>query len=74
MDQKVMKGPLVDIAATLFLLATVLLGGYLWLDFKKSQIEGGVSVIEQKQQVINKGLKDFEKSFESSVKVTNLEE
>lgn len=49
MDQKVMKGPLVDIAATLFLLATVLLGGYLWLDWKKSQIEGGVSVIEQKQ-------------------------
>ena len=69
-----MKGPLIDIAATLFLLATVLLGGYLWLDFKKSQIEGGVSVIEQKQQVINKSLKDLEKSFESSVKVTNLEE
>lgn len=69
-----MKDPLVDIAATLFLLATVLLGGYLWLDWKKSQIEGGVSVIEQKQQVINKSLKDFEKSFESSVKVTNLEE
>lgn len=69
-----MKGPLVDIAATLFLLTTVLLGGYLWLDWKKSQIEGGVSVIEQKQQVINKSLKDFEKSFESSVKVTNLEE
>ena len=74
MDQKVMKGPLVDIAATLFLLAAVLLGGYLWLDFKKSQIEGGVSVIEQKQQVINKSLKDLEKSFESSVKTTNLEE
>lgn len=69
-----MKGPMIDIAATLFLLATVLLGGYLWLDFKKSQIEGGVSVIEQKQQVINKSLKDLEKSFESSVKVTNLEE
>ena len=69
-----MKGPLTDIAVTLFLLATVLLGGYLWLDFKKSQIEGGVSVIEQKQQVINKSLKDLEKSFESSVKVTNLEE
>lgn len=69
-----MKGPLVDIAATLFLLATVLLGGYLWLDFKKSQIEGGVSVIEQKQQVINNSLKDLEKSFESSVKTTNLEE
>lgn len=69
-----MKGPLVDIAATLFLLATVLLGGYLWLDFKKSQIEGGVSVIEQKQQVINKSLKDLEKSFEVSVKTTNLEE
>lgn len=69
-----MKGPLVDIAATLFLLATVLLGGYLWLDWKKSQTEGGVSVIEQKQQVINKSLKDLEKSFESSVKTTNLEE
>lgn len=69
-----MKGPLVDIAATLFLLATVLLGGYLWLDWKKSQIEGGVSLIEQKKQVINKSLKDLEKSFESSVKVTNLEE
>lgn len=69
-----MKGPLVDIAATLFLLATVMLGGYLWLNWKKSQIEGGVSVIEQKQQVINKNLKDLEKSFESSVKVTNLEE
>lgn len=69
-----MKDPLVDIAATLFLLATVLLGGYLWLDWKKSQIEGGVSVIEQKQQVIDKSLKDLEKSFESSVKVTNLEE
>lgn len=69
-----MKGPLVDIAATLFLLATVLLGGYLWLDWKKSQIESGVSVVEQKQQVIDKSLKDLEKSFESSVKVTNLEE
>lgn len=69
-----MKGPLVDIAATLFLLATVMLGGYLWLDWKKSQIEGGVSVVEQKQQAINKSLKDLEKSFESSVKVTNLEE
>lgn len=74
MDQKVMKGPLTYIAATLFLLATVLLGGYLWLDWKKSQIEGGVSVIEQKQQVINKSLKDLEKSFERSVKTTNLEE
>jgi|GWRWMinimDraft_6_1066014.scaffolds.fasta_scaffold20483_3 hypothetical protein len=69
-----MKGPLVDIAATLFLLATVLLGGYLWLDWKKSQIEGGVSVIKQKQQAINKSLKDLEKSFENSVKTTNLEE
>lgn len=69
-----MKGPLIDICATLFLLATVMLGGYLWLDFKKSQIEGGVSVVEQKQQVINKSLKGLEKSFESSVKVTNLEE
>lgn len=69
-----MKGPMIDIAATLFLLATVLLGGYLWLDWKKSQIEGGVSVIEQKQQVINKSLKDLEKSFERSVKTTNLEE
>lgn len=69
-----MKDPMIDIAATLFLLATVLLGGYLWLDFKKSQIEGGVSVIEQKQQVINKRLKDLEKSFERSVKATNLEE
>lgn len=68
-----MKGLLIDIAATLFLLATVMLGGYLWLDWKKSQIEGGVSVIEQKQQVINKRLKDLEKSFESSVKTTNLE-
>lgn len=68
-----MKGPLIDIAATLFLLATVLLGGYLWLDWKKSQIEGGVSVIEQKQQVIDKSLEDLEKSFESSVKTTNLE-
>ncbi len=46
-----MKGPLIDIAATLFLLATVLLGGYLWLDWKKSQIESGVNVVEQKQQV-----------------------
>lgn len=69
-----MKGPMIDIAATLFLLATVLLGGYLYLDWKKSQIEGGVSVIEQKQQVINKSMKDLEKSFESSVKTTNLEE
>lgn len=69
-----MKGPLVDICATLFLLATVMLGGYLYLDWKKSQLEGGVSVIEQKQQVINKSLKDLEKSFESSVKTTNLEE
>lgn len=69
-----MKSPLIDIAATLFLLATVLLGGYLWLDWKKSQIEGGMSVIEQKQQVFNKSLEDLEKSFESSVKVTNLEE
>ena len=69
-----MKGPLIDIAATLFLLATVLLGGYLYLDFKKSQIESGVSVIEQKQQVIDKSLKDLEKSFESNVKTTNLEE
>lgn len=69
-----MKGPLIDIAATLFLLATVLLGGYLWLDWKKSQIEGGVSVVEQKQQAVNKSLKDLEKSFESSVKITNLEE
>jgi hypothetical protein len=69
-----MKGPLIDIAATLFFLATVMLGGYLYLDWKKSQIEGGVSVIEQKQQVINKSLKDLEKSFESSVKTTNLEE
>lgn len=69
-----MKGPLIDIAATLFLLATVLLGGYLWLDWKKSQIEGGVSVVEQKQQMINKSLKDLEKSFESNVKTTNLEE
>lgn len=69
-----MKGPLVDIAATLFLLATVILGGYLWLDWKKSQIEGGVSVVEQKQQVINKSLKDLDKSFESIVKATNLEE
>lgn len=69
-----MKGPLIDIAATLFLLATVMLGGYLWLNWKKSQIEGGVSVIEQNQQALNKSLKDLEKSFESSVKVTNLEE
>lgn len=69
-----MKGPLVDIAATLFLLATVLLAGYLWLDWKKSQLEGGVSIIEQKQQVFDKGLKDLEKSFERSVKVTDLEE
>lgn len=69
-----MKGPMIDICATLFLLATVLLGGYLWLDFKKSQIEGGVSVIEQKQQVINKSMKNLEKSFERSVKTTNLEE
>lgn len=69
-----MKGPLVDIAATLFLLATVMLGGYLWLGWKKSQLEGGISVFEQKQQVINKSLKDLEKSFESSVKTTNLEE
>lgn len=69
-----MKGPMIDIAATLFLLATVLLGGYLWLDWKKSQVEGRVSVIEQRQQVINKNLKDLEKSFESSVKTTNLEE
>lgn len=69
-----MKGPLIDIAATLFLLATVLLGGYLYLDWKKSQLEGGLSVIEQKQQVINKSLKGLEKSFESSVKTTNLEE
>lgn len=69
-----MKGPLIDISATLFLLATVLLAGYLYLDWKKSQIEGGVSVIEQKQQVINKNLKDLEKSFEHSVKTTNLEE
>jgi len=67
-------GPMIDIAATLFLLATVMLGGYLWLDWKKSQIEGGVSVIEQKQQVIIKSLKDLEKSFEVSVKTTNLEE
>lgn len=65
-----MKGPLIDIAATLFLLATVLLGGYLWLDFKKSQIESGVSVVEQKQQVIDKSLKDLEKSFERAVKST----
>jgi len=65
-----MKGPLIDIAATLFLLATVLLGGYLYLDFKKSRIEGGVSVIEQKQQVINKSLKDLEKSFEHLSKRT----
>ena len=65
-----MKGPLVDIAATLFLLATVLLGGYLYLDWKKSQIEGGVSVIEQKQQVINKSMKDLEKSFENLSKRT----
>ena len=69
-----MKGPLIDIAATLFLLATVLIGGYLYLDFKKSQIEGGVSVIEQKQQQFDKSLKDLEKSSESSVKTTNLEE
>lgn len=69
-----MKGPLIDIAATLFLLATVLLGGYLWLGWRKSQIEGGVSVVEQKQQVINKSLKDLEKSFEVSVKTTNFEE
>lgn len=69
-----MKGPFIDIAATLFLLATVLLGGYLYLDWKKSQVEGGVSVIEQKQQVINKSLKGLEKSFERSVKTTNLEE
>lgn len=69
-----MKGPMIDVCATLFLLATVMLGGYLWLDWKKSQIESGVSVIEQKQQVINKSLKDLEKSFESSVKTTNLEE
>lgn len=69
-----MKGPLIDIAATLFLLATMLLGGYLYLDWKKSQIEGGVSVIEQKQQQFDKSLKGLEKSFESSVKVTNLEE
>lgn len=69
-----MKGPLVDIAATLFLLTIVLLGGYLWLDWKKSQIEGSVSVVEEKQRVINKSLKDLEKSFESSVKTTNLEE
>lgn len=46
-----MKGPLIDICATLFLLATVLLGGYLWLDWKKSQIESGRSVTEEKQQV-----------------------
>lgn len=44
-----MKGPLIDICATLPLLATVMLGGYLWLDWKKSKIEGGI--IEQKQQV-----------------------
>lgn len=69
-----MKGPLIDICATLFLLATVLLGGYLWLDWKKSKVEGGVSVIEQKQQVFNKSFNDLEKSFESSVKTTNLEE
>ena len=69
-----MKGPLIDIAATLFLLATVLLGGYLYLDWKKSQLEGGLSIIEHKQQVIDKSLKDLEKSFESSVKTTNLEE
>lgn len=69
-----MKGPLIDIAATLFLLATVMLGGYLYLDWKKSQIESGVSIIEQKQQVFNKSLKDLEKSFEVSVKTTNLEE
>lgn len=70
-----MKGPLVDIAATLFLLATVLLGGYFWLDFKKSQIEEARwNKVQNKFKVVNKSLKDLEKSFEVSVKTTNLEE
>lgn len=70
-----MKGPLIDIAATLFLLATVLLGGYLWLDWKKSQIEEvRWNKVQNEFKVGGKSLKDLEKSFESSVKVTNLEE
>ena len=70
-----MKGPLIDIAATLFLLATVLVGGYLWLDWKKSQIEEAKwDKVQNEFKVGGKSLKDLEKSFESSVKVTNLEE
>ena len=33
-----MKGPLIDIAATLFLLAIVLLGGYLWLKSESNKV------------------------------------
>lgn len=70
-----MKNILVDIAATLFLLATVLLGGYLWLDWKKSQIEEvRWNKVKNEFKVGSKNLKDLEKSFESSVKTTNLEE
>ena len=70
-----MKGPLIDIAATLFLLATVLLAGYLYLDWKKSQIEQARwNKVQNEFKVGGKNLKDLEKSFEVSVKTTNLEE
>lgn len=66
-----MKSPLIDIAATLLLLATVLLGGYLWLDWNKSQIEmaKGASAMLEKGVPIEVG-KPITITFESASKTT----
>ena len=66
-----MKGPLSDIAATLFLLATVLLGGYLYLDWKKSQIETS----KEASAMLEKGIplevgKSITITFEGASKTT----
>lgn len=66
-----MKGPLIDICATLFLLATVLLGGYLYLDWKKSQIE----IAKEASVMLEKGVplrdgKSLTITFEGASKTT----
>lgn len=66
-----MKGPLIDICATLFLLATVLLGGYLWLDWKKSQIETAkeANIMLEKGVPLEVG-KSITLNFENASKTT----
>lgn len=70
------NNPLVDVLAILLcMLAVVVLGQY-FIKHKKDS-EPSLHKIEQRlelKQEDNKGLKDLEKSFEVSVKTTNLEE